>query len=94
MKKRWLQQRWLHYHPLGTNVRFLPESNGPSTICGKTGRYRLFRGPAIVKDPNQVTCPRCIEELKKQKWYCPNHGFLKDEDVENDETCTYCGEKV
>ena len=96
MKKRKTAKRWLHYHRLGkqdfplSQVEESAEENKPVTICGKMTRYKLFRGPAIVSDMNSVTCPRCLEILKEQNWYCPTHGFLAPVEVENDETCTYC----
>lgn len=74
--KRCRKKRWLHYHRLGTDVRHSDEPT--STACGKTTKYRLFRGPAIVNQISQVTCPLCLEALK--------------EDEDNEDICGLCGE--
>lgn len=76
IKKRCRKHRWLHYHRCGTDVRY---SDDPmSTACGKTTKYRLFRGPAIVSDISQVTCPRCLKALKELE--------------ESEDICGLCGE--
>ncbi len=64
------------------------------TSCGKGDTYRLFCGPRMVTRLNDVTCPRCIEALKKSHWYCPTHGFIDDTNVTNDEKCETCGQNV
>ena len=72
--KRCRKKRWLHYHKLGTDVR---HSDDPmSTACGKTTKYRLFRGPAIVSDISQVTCPWCLEALEESEDICGLCGEL------------------
>jgi len=45
-------------------------------------------------DKNKVTCKNCIDELKKDNFYCEEHGFIEVEDVTNDEKCVYCGRDV
>lgn len=57
-----------------------------STLCGKTSP-RSHR----TKIANDVTCPRCVEDMKKSMWYCPEHGFIDDAHVTNDEKCDMCG---
>ena len=47
-----------------------------------------------TNDKNKVTCKHCVEELKKNSFYCDEHGFIEGEDVTNDEKCSYCGRKI
>ena len=73
---------WIHY------------LNGDITACGEKDTYRLHCGPHMTSRLPDVTCPRCIESLKKTHWYCPKHGFINDEHVTFQETCDICGEYV
>ena len=99
---------WVHYHKDGRNVNRAGCFSGPladggvvlrtdspfSTACGKTSKYRLFCGPAIVAQLSAVTCPLCIEVLKKTHWHCPVHGFVDDREVTFEESCEMCGNPV
>lgn len=64
-------------------------ANGETTSCGKTAR-RIN----VTKDKNDVTCPRCIERLKRENWFCAEHGFLEDNEVTLEETCLHCGKSA
>lgn len=79
-----MKKPWIHYAELKK-----PGEKWTGTWCGKTAQ----RIPK-TSNPNAVTCPRCIEEMKKAIYYCDVHGFLDSSDVRNDETCDYCGAKV
>lgn len=72
---------WIHYIKDGL------------TACGKD-TYCLFCGPRMTDKVENVTCPRCIEVLKKTHWYCPEHGFIDDENVTFGENCEFCGAPV
>ncbi len=87
--KKLNKRQWVHYS-FGGYVPMLERNNkGETTICGKTARrIRAYH------DKSKVTCPRCIEKLKENSWFCDEHGFIADGDVRNDETCDYCGEPV
>lgn len=61
-------------------------TKGGLTLCGKKWPHRI--------DREFVTCPRCIEVLKESYWHCPEHGFIEDSNVTNDEKCETCGKKV
>lgn len=59
------------------------------TACGKTSR-RYYKTITLDK----VTCPKCLEYLKQNNWYCEDHGFIADATVTNDERCEICGRAV
>ena len=82
VRKRCRKRQWAHYRV------------NESKACGNENKYRLFRGPYLTGQISLVTCPRCIEILKKSHWYCPEHGFIDDNNVTYEETCEFCGEPV
>ena len=84
MKKRKSKPKWLHYAQLRK-----PGVTWTGTWCNKTAE----RIPK-TSDPNKVTCPRCLKEMKKAMYFCPEHGFVDGEDVTFNETCDYCGRSV
>lgn len=57
-----------------------------STPCGKTSR--LINSTRVM---DHVTCPRCLDKLKEENWFCPEHGFIHDFNVTYEETCAMCG---
>ena len=59
------------------------------TSCGKTAK-RI----RATKNSNEVSCDLCIEILKKTIWHCPEHGFIEDAHVTNNETCEICGSEL
>lgn len=62
-------------------------------ICGKDVSPNHYRANTTdIMD--SVSCPHCIEELRRDNWYCPKHGFIADKNVNNDETCDQCGRSV
>lgn len=80
------KSNWTHFSFGGCVPMLKRNEKGETTACGKTAnRIR------VTTHKNNVTCPRCIERLKETTWYCEEHGFLKDEEVNNDECCEYCG---
>jgi len=85
-----MKPRWTHYHKLGMDTKYLPD-NSQTTLCGRTTKSRNYDGLPITNQLSQITCPRCIEILKTTHWYCPEHGFIDDSHVTNDETCEICG---
>lgn len=88
-KRKKYKPQWTHYS-FGGHVPMLERNaKGETTICGKTAN-RI----SATRCKNRVTCPRCIEKLKEDSWYCEEHGFLEGKDVTNDETCDYCGKSV
>lgn len=87
--KKLNKRQWIHYSFGGIVPMLKRNEKGETTICGKTAN-RIRE----TKDLNRVTCPRCIEKLKEDSWYCEEHGFIECKDVKNDETCGYCGKPV
>ena len=84
-------KRWIHY---ATNKKdcsgdWRPDSQGTTTECGKTAKRIM-----ATKKMDRVTCPMCLEIMKRGNWYCSIHGFLPDAKVDNDETCEDCGNNV
>lgn len=67
------------------------KGRGGFALCGKENNYRSHCGPSMVNSREFVTCPRCVEVLKKSHWWCPEHGFIDDINVTNDEKCETCG---
>ncbi len=90
--KRCRKHRWVHYHQMGAGVK--ASSLSASTICGKTNYFRPHEGPSITNQLSAITCPRCIDVLKRDRWYCPTHGFIDDKNVTFEETCEICGNGV
>ena len=89
LQPRKINNRWVH-SSFGVHTHISMGNPGEkTTVCGKTTR----RARAVF-DKNKVDCPRCIEKLKENNWYCEEHGFIQDVDVRNDETCDYCGREV
>ena len=84
-KTRKNYNQWVHYKISSY------ECFGFTAICGRQSPQCEHERTTIL---NNVTCPRCIEELKKQHWYCANDGFIDPVSVTNDETCELCGEDV
>lgn len=82
-----MKERWIHYKPDVTVSTVI--SSKYTTLCGKTA-LRI----KTTKDPNIVTCPRCIDDLKVKRYWCMDHGFLSDVDVTFDEKCDYCGNSI
>ena len=81
---------WVHYSFGGWVPSLKRNSNGETTLCGKTAR-RI----RVTKIKDEVTCPRCKELLIADNWYCSNcDKFLKAEEVTFDETCIHCGRKL
>ena len=80
--------QWYHYG-FGLMDMFPKRRDGKTTLCGKTAN-----GVYITREKNIVTCPRCVDALREDDWYCPEHGFLPPEDVTFEERCDYCGEVV
>jgi len=72
---------WLHYRKSWPEV-----GHHDPTPCGKTAR-RIHS----TSDKNRVTCPRCLEVLKADEWWCVAHGFLTPEEVTFEERCDHCG---
>jgi hypothetical protein len=70
-----------------THFKKDPWSDVEMTPCGKSARRIVS-----TKYMNRVTCPRCIEALKIDNLYCPNHGFVEDYDVNENYKCGTCGE--
>ena len=79
------KKRWVHYQQ--HDSLFLD-----GLICGKEQDF-IARIPE-TKEPNEVTCPRCLEKMKETMYYCSEHGFVEGVDVTNDKKCAYCGRKV
>ncbi len=90
MKKRKNYNKWVHFrhHEFDLDIPGFAEDS-PTTICGKTALRMIS-----TSDKNKVTCPRCLEKLKDENWFCPEHGFIKDEFVTFEETCSECGINV
>jgi hypothetical protein len=88
MKKN--KPRWIHY---GEYPKFLKPP--VIALCGKGVTHEMcYPVNIIAKWKPNVTCPRCIEAMKLQFWHCEEHGFIPDEEVNNDETCETCGRPV
>ena len=83
MKKRKNYKKWVHcsWTPLRANLDI-------KTTCGK--KTRALR---VVK-LNDVTCPRCLEILKMNFWYCDTCGFIDGRNVTDEECCEICGAKL
>lgn len=60
------------------------------TSCGKKFRGHINKTQKL----NDVTCPKCIEELKESSWHCPKCGFIDVSHVTNDERCELCGSQL
>ena len=88
-----MKHRWVHYHKLGTDTKYLPD-NAQTTLCGRTTKSKSYNGLPITNQLSQITCPRCIEILKKSHWYCSNCGFIDSHHVTNDEHCEICSNPV
>ena len=88
-KKRKIRNRWVHCSVEGHIPMLKRNPESQTTFCGKT-THRI----RAVFNKNSVTCPRCIEKLKENDWYCEEHGFIQAVDVKNNETCAYCGKPV
>ena len=88
------KKRWTHYY-----VRSQPEGSA-AIIASPCGKQVLENSAAFDVDfaftqrLDRVTCPRCIEELKKTHYHCPEHGFIAGKEVTFDEKCDYCGSPV
>jgi len=87
-----MKPRWIHYHAIGTDTKHLPD-NAQTTLCGRT-TSRNYTDLPITNQLSQITCRRCIETLKQSHWHCPEHGFIDDVHVTNDEHCELCGNPV
>jgi hypothetical protein len=86
MHKRKLNKPyWTHYR-IGDYSLF-----GFKAICGRESPMCEHSRTTTL---NHVTCPRCIEELKKKYWYCPIHKFIDDVHVTNNCECKLCGSKL
>ncbi len=71
-------------------IHFAGEAQeGKTTTCGKTA-HQIYK----TNNYNNVTCPRCLELMKLNNWYCEEHGFIADATVTNNETCEICGREV
>jgi rRNA maturation protein Nop10 len=81
--KRKNYNKWIHHRSYKYTLK------GYSTACGKTSE----RIPHS-RDVNEVTCPRCLEEMKKVMYFCNEHGFIDGIEVTYDEKCDYCGDDV
>lgn len=81
-KQRKNYDKWMH-HRIGERGFHV------ETSCGK----ELFKCHC-TGSLNAVDCPRCIEKLKENNWYCETCGFIDDSHVTNDERCDICGGKV
>ncbi len=55
------KQNWIHFSFGGTIPMLKRDKDGKTTPCGKTAR-RI----SVSKDINMVTCPRCIEGLRRK----------------------------
>ena len=53
---------WIHYSFGGTVPMLKRDENGKTTPCGKTAR-RI----RVTRYEDDVTCPRCIEDLKGER---------------------------
>ena len=85
-----MKKRWVHcFFPGSLGVPFQDQIDGKTTLCGKTAIS--IHG---TQYKNDVTCPRCLEEMKKRFWFCEKHGFIADKEVTNNETCEHCGRDV
>lgn len=47
-----------------------------------------------IKTLDEVTCTKCIKELKKSVYHCEEHGFVESRYVTFDEKCDLCGRNV
>ncbi len=71
----------------------LPAPTRIICICGKDVHPNHHRANTTdIMD--HVTCPSCLEILQRENWYCPEHKFINDMNVTNDETCANCGRSV
>lgn len=84
------KKRWVHFqhHEFDLKKQTFAEDT-PTTICGKTA-LRI----QSTLEKNEVTCPKCIHEMGKKFWHCPNCGFIPDTSVTFEENCEDCGSEV
>ena len=54
-------------------------------------RREKFLRPKCSYNKDEVDCPKCIAVLKRTRYYCPYHGFVRAADVTFDERCAICG---
>ena len=62
-------------------------------LCGKDVSP-LHPGANSTTVLDNVTCLSCLEVLKEDNWFCPEHGFIADANVTYEETCANCGRFV
>jgi len=86
MGKKYHKIGWVHYSFGGWVPMLARNKEGHTTPCGKTAK-RI----RVSHFPNDVSCPICIDKLKASFWYCPQHKFIDDSHVSNDEKCGLCG---
>jgi len=72
-------------------IHFELKENDKVTACGKTTKSACCYKTITL---DNVTCPKCLEYLKENNWYCEEHGFIADATVTNYETCEICGRAV
>jgi DNA-directed RNA polymerase subunit RPC12/RpoP len=89
MKTRKNFKQWVHYNSDCSWPYPRQNETGHTTVCGKTAR-RI----RVTSDKNLISCPRCLEIMKQNEWWCPNCGFLEAADVTFTEHCEICGEKL
>lgn len=80
------QTSWIHAAIGDFNRSLTPKEQNETTECGKTARRIM-----ATFNKDQVTCPPCLTKLKEDNWFCDEHGFIEDINVEFDETCSTCG---
>jgi len=55
--------RWIHYHKLGMDTKYLPKGS-KTTLCGKTAKSYNYDNLSITNQLSRITCPRCLKKLK------------------------------
>lgn len=79
-----MKNRWIHY---AKHIQ-----RGDPCYCGKIYGGNGKMDFSQTKD--KITCRRCLKKMKKEFWFCPEHGFLSNESVTFEERCEICGENV
>ena len=80
---------WVHMAVGKFATKLTPTTQAETTLCGKSARRILA---SFVLD--EVSCPRCLEKLKAENWFCEEHGFINDTNVTSEENCAQCGRPV
>jgi len=94
-----MKDKKIHYSK-AFYVPFLKENDKGekviTTLCGEKVILNGLRKNKIeiTSIKNFVNCPKCIEKLKEENWFCPNCGFLEKEQVTFKGLCGSCGRKI